>query len=97
MMQSRVGRLKAGWNKSLRAVGGKIQGWAARHGQAEADYGLVVNQLGRKDFPSITVGNAGPSITRWRKEWQVLLNTRARDMVKRAEFLVRKARKAGGL
>lgn len=95
MMQKRVGRLKAGWNESLKAVGGKIQGWAARHGQAERDYGLLLNNLGHKDFPSITVGNQAPTITRWRKEWQTLLDTRARDMVKRAEFLLRKARKKG--
>lgn len=96
MMQRRVGRLKAGWNESLKAVGGKIQGWAARHSEAERDYGLLLNDLGRKDYPSITVGNQAPTITRWRKEWQTLLDTRARDMVRRAEFLLRKARKKGG-
>lgn len=95
-VQKRVGRLKAGWNLALLAVGGKIQPWAARHKDVEFDYGLVLNGLGNTDYPSITIGNQAPTISRWRKEWQVLLDSRARDMVKRAEFLLKKAKKKGG-
>lgn len=95
-MAKRVGRLKSGWNKALLSVGGKIQSFAKRH-DVEQEYGLVVNRLNKQDYPSITVGNQAPTITRWRKEWQTLLDTRARDMVKRAQFLLKKAKRKGGL
>jgi len=94
-MAKRVGGLKSGWNRALKAVGGKIQSFAKKHPDKESRYGLLEDRLKQADYPSITVGNAVPSIMRWKKEWQTLLDTRARDMVKRAEFLLRKARKSG--
>jgi hypothetical protein len=95
MMQSRVGRLKAGWNKALKAVGGKIPKWVAKHQEVESNYGICINELLKKDFPSITIGNQAPTIGRWRTSWESLLNSRANDMVKRANHLLKKAKKAG--
>ncbi len=95
-MQRRIGRLKAGWNIALKAAGGKIQGMAKRHTDIERRYGLVVDKLLERNNPSITIGNQAPTISSWRKSWQTLINSRAKNMVKRAQFITRKAKKAGG-
>lgn len=96
-MAKRVGSLKAGWNKALKMVGGRIQSMAKRHQEKEMLWGIAFGSLEHPTFPSVTVGNQAPSITRWRNEWQTLLDTRARDMVKRAQFLLKKAKRKGGL
>lgn len=93
----RVGRLKAGWNAALKAVGGKIQGMAKKHTDIEGRYGLVINKLNQPNNAEITIGNQAPTISSWRKSWQSLINSRARDMVKRAEFMVKKAKRKAKL
>jgi hypothetical protein len=95
-MGKRVGALKGGWNSALNGLGAshQIPAWVKK-AQSSAVKGIFKNRLKVPFFPSVTIGNQSPSIGRFRVDWQTILDTRARDMVRRAKYLVRKAKKAG--
>jgi len=84
-VQSRVGRMRAGWGPAAESLGLALQSWVRRH---TVRSGFVLNNLGNGQLPSITIGNTTKGISQIRHVVQSALNARSEAMGRRARLVL---------
>jgi len=59
-VQRRVGRAKAAWAHSFKALGGKVPNWINRH--LPTPKAIFINELNKPGFPFVILGSSAPGV-----------------------------------
>lgn len=89
LIGEKFGKLKAAWMEAVKAgivnlTGGSIPSYVTRH--MGTRNGRVINQLGEKHTPAVTIINSSPGIGATKQTVSFAVNARAVAMVKNAQL-----------
>lgn len=85
-VQARVGRRKAAWAKSLKALGGTVAGWIDRH-TSTAD-GRTDNRLNDQFRPSIAMASSAPGVADDKRIIDAVMKIRANAITKKIKSII---------